>query len=176
MPQPTRNQVFISYSHEDTKWREDLEIRLKPYQRVGSIISWSDEQITSGSKWFEEINSALINTRVAVLLVTPNFLASDFIYEHELGPFLQQAQQGGVRILWVHVRTCAYKKTPLTNYQAVLNPPRPMADMTEAERDRAWVKICDEIEKAIDSPKDSLPKSAREEHSRCRPESKADIK
>ncbi len=67
MPPLLRNQVFISYSHEDIKWREDLEIRLKPYLRVGSIISWSDEQISSGSQWFEEINSALINTSVAVL-------------------------------------------------------------------------------------------------------------
>jgi hypothetical protein len=159
MPPPTRNQVFISYSHNDTKWRDDLEIHLKPYRRVGSIISWSDEQITSGSNWFDEINSALINTNVAVLLVTPNFLASDFIYEHELGPFLKQAQQGGVRILWVHVRTCAYKLTALKDYQAVLNPARPLADMTEAERDRAWVKICEEIEKAVNSSKDAAPQS-----------------
>jgi Ricin-type beta-trefoil lectin domain-like len=134
-------------------------LTFRGFSQKHPIISWSDEQITSGSKWFEEINSALINTNVAVLLVTPNFLASDFIYEHELGPFLKQAQQGGVRILWVHVRTCAYKLTALKDYQAVLSPARPLADMTEAERDRAWVKICEEIEKAVNPSKDAAPQS-----------------
>ena len=111
MPPPTRDQVFISYSHEDTKWRKDLEIHLKPYLREGSITSWSDEQIIAGSQWFGEIKSALAQTNVAVLLVTPDFLASDFIHEHESGPLLKEAEQGGVRILWVPVRDSAYKQT-----------------------------------------------------------------
>jgi internalin A len=106
MPPPTRNQVFISYSHEDTKWHKHLEIHLKPFRRVGSIISWSDEQITSGSKWFEEINSALINAKVAVLLVSRDFLASDFIHENELGPLLKKAERGGFKILLMGACSC----------------------------------------------------------------------
>jgi internalin A len=152
MPPPTRNQVFISYSHEDTKWREDLEIHLKPYLRDASIKSWSDKEITSGSKWFTEIKSALIDTKVAVMLVTPDFLASDFIHEYELGPLLKEAEQGGIRILWVHVRACAYKKTALKDYQALLDPDKPLANMMDADRDQAWVRICEEIEKAVGTP------------------------
>jgi hypothetical protein len=49
MASTPRDQVFISYSHKDAKWRKDLEIHLKPYLREGSITSWSDEQITPGS-------------------------------------------------------------------------------------------------------------------------------
>jgi hypothetical protein len=146
-----RDQVFISYSHEDTKWREDLEKNLKPYLRDGSIISWSDEEIKPGSQWFGEIQSALANSKVAVLLVTPDFLASDFIYEHELGPLLKEAEQGGIKILWVPVHNCAWKKTALTNYQAVLGTDKPLADMTKTQRDRAWLKVCDAIEAAINS-------------------------
>jgi hypothetical protein len=119
------------------------------YLRAGFISSWSDKQIPPGSEWFEEIKSALTNTKVAVLLVTPNFIASDFIHEHELGPFLKMAEEGGVRILWVPVRASAYKRTPLKDYQAVLDTDKPLANMNAPERDKAWVKICEEIEKVV---------------------------
>ena len=115
-----RDQVFISYSHKDNKWREDLDTHLKPYLRGNSIVSWSDQQIAPDSKWFREIQSALANSNVAVLLVTPDFLASDFIHEHELGPLLKEAEQRGVKILWVPVRESAYKQTPLKNYRPFL--------------------------------------------------------
>ena len=154
----SRDQVFISYSHKDKKWRDELDTQLKPYVRDGSIISWSDQQIAPGSQWFTEIESALANTKVAVLLVTPYFLASDFIHEHELGPLLKQAEQGGVKVLWVPIRDSAYKQTALKNYQAALSPDTPLAAMTTAKRDRAWVDICEVIQTALITPLKQSPK------------------
>jgi hypothetical protein len=155
-----RDQVFISYSHEDTKWREDLEKHLKPYLRAGSIKGWSDKQIIPGSKWFEEIKSALVQTNVAVLLVTPDFLASDFIHEHELGPLLKEAERSGVTILWVPIYASAYKQTALDKYQAVIDPNRPLASFSsKAKRDEAWVTICEEIQEAVKEPRKPLPPS-----------------
>jgi TIR domain len=145
--QPPR--VFISYSRKDKRWRDDLDTHLKPYLPSGSIVSWSDEQIAPGSEWFSEIRYALANSKVAVLLVSPDFLASDFIHEHELGPLLEEAEQGGVKIFWVPVRESDYKQTPLKNHLAILDPGKPLAGMTEAKRDQAWVRICVEIEKAV---------------------------
>jgi internalin A len=142
-----RDQVFISYSHKDEEWRKDLEKNLKPYLRDGSIISWSDKQIVAGSQWFGEINSALAQTKIAVLLVTPDFLASDFIHEHESGPLLKEAESGGVKILWVPVRDSAYKQTALKNYQAVLDPKKPLAIWPKARRDQAWVKSAKRLKK-----------------------------
>jgi TIR domain/AAA ATPase domain len=155
-----RNKIFISYSHKDKRWRDELEIQLKPYLREGSIISWSDEQIVAGSQWFGEINSALTQKTVAVLLVTPDFLASDFIHEHESGPLLKEAEHGGVRILWVPVRDSAYKQTALKNYQAALDPNKPLATWPKAKRDQAWVKICEEINRAVIPSKEYPPEDS----------------
>ena len=136
-----RDQVFISYSHKDRKWRNDLDTHLKPYLRGGSIVSWSDQEIAPGSEWFKEIQSALANSKVAVLLVSAHFLASDFIHEEELGPLLKEAENGGVRILWVPLYASAYKKTALEKYQAVLGPETPLAGMTTAKRAEACVAL-----------------------------------
>jgi hypothetical protein len=146
-----RDQVFISYSHRDARWRDDLEIHLKPYHRTGSITSWSDQQIAPGSEWLTEIQSALANSKVAVLLVSPDFIASDFIYKHELGPLLKDAKQGGVRILWVPVRASSYEKTPLRDYQALHDPEKPLYGMADAYHDMAWVKICKKIEECCEA-------------------------
>jgi GAF domain-containing protein len=142
-----RNRVFISYSHKDKKFVEELLKHLKPLERAGRVSAWSDKQIQPGAKWSDEIKEAIVATRVAVMMVTADFLASDFIHEHELGPLLKIADVGGAQILWIPVRHCSYKDTPLKNYQAVISPDKPLAEM-KAERDHAWVRICDEIKTA----------------------------
>jgi tetratricopeptide (TPR) repeat protein len=144
-----RDQVFISYSHRDKKLMEELLAHMKPYIRSGFVTAWSDGQIAAGSKWLTEIQAALGRTRVAVLLVSPQFLASDFIHDHELGPLLKAAEAEGVKILWIQLRESSYKETPLKAYQAVVSPPaKPLAEM-KAERDRAWVQLCEEVKKAV---------------------------
>lgn len=147
----TRDQVFVSYSRKDKKFLDELHSHLKPFMRDGGLNVWSDEKIAPGSEWFEDIKTALSKSKVAVLLVTPQFLASDFIHEHELGPLLKDAATGGVIILWVLVRECSFEKTTLVNYQAVVSPPdRPLAQMKET-RDAAWKRVCQEIKKAFNS-------------------------
>ncbi len=144
----TRDGVFISYSHKDRKFLHELRAHLKPLESAARISVWSDKQISPGSIWLNEIEHALEFTKVAVLLVTKDFLASDFIHEHELGPLLRSAEQGGVRILWVLVRACSYAETSIKNYHAAFPPDKPLAEM-KAERDKAWVKICEAIKSAM---------------------------
>jgi TIR domain len=147
---PLRDRVFISYSRRDKKFLDELLTHLKPYVSSGSVTAWSDQEIVSGAKWLDEIQGALDQTCVAVLLVSPDFLASDFIRERELGPLLREAEAGGVRILWAQLRACAFAETPLRTYQAVISPPeKPLAQKRGADRDEAWVRICKEIKKAV---------------------------
>ncbi|MGA2706281.1 MAG: toll/interleukin-1 receptor domain-containing protein [Isosphaeraceae bacterium] len=151
MPTTKRDKVFISYSHKDQRFLDDLRAHLKPLERAGRVSAWSDKRIQPGSQWFDEIQKALASTKVAVLLVTKDFLASDFIHQHELGPLLKEAATGGVAIRWVLVRDCNWKNTPLKDYQAAFPTDKALAEM-KAERDSAWVTVCQTIEAAANVP------------------------
>ena len=147
-----RDQVFISYSHQDKKYLDELRKHIKPYLRKGAFTAWSDQQIEPGSKWFDEIKAALANTSVAVMLVSPDFLDSDFIHEHELGPLLKEAETGGVKIRWVLIQDCSWKETPLNDYQAVAPTDKSFAAMRTPQRNTAWRKVCEEIKQAVNHP------------------------
>jgi hypothetical protein len=143
-----RSQIFISYSHKDKKWLEDIQTMLKPLIRAQKISVWDDKKIEAGQKWREEIGAALSMAKVAVLLVSPDFLASDFIAYHELPKLLDSAKQEGLTILWVAVRYCLYKDTEIEQYQATNDPQKPLASLRPAERERILVEICERIKLA----------------------------
>jgi hypothetical protein len=147
-----RDQVFVSYSHKDRKILEQLQTHLKPFVRGKKISVWDDTKIKSGDEWRDEINKAIASAKVAVLLVSPDFLASDFIAEHELPPLLDAAQNEGLRILWVAVRHSSYEETEIARYQCVNAPGRPLMSISGASREKELVRICKEIKAAVTSP------------------------
>jgi hypothetical protein len=143
-----RDQVFISYSHKDKKYLEKFQTMLKPMMRNDTILVWDDTKIQAGAKWRDEIEKALARANVAVLMVSANFLASDFIAKHELPPLLKAAEQEGLKIRWVPVGYCLYEETELEPYQAVHNPSQPLESLRGAKLNQVLVKICQEIKAA----------------------------
>jgi tetratricopeptide (TPR) repeat protein len=142
-----RSRVFVSYSHKDTKWLKDIETHLKPL--IGDVLDlWADTQIRPGAQWHDEIRAAMARATVAVLLVTPDFLASDYIAGQEMPVLLSAAQQERVRILWIAVRASAYDRTPLAAYQSANDPKRPLNSLKAAEREQVLVEIAKKIEAA----------------------------
>lgn len=138
----TRDLVFISYSHADEPpWLGRLRILLKPYIRQGRLSDWCDPYIKVGEQWRREIKGALEHARVGVFLVSPNFLASDFIAEEEVPPLMQAAAAGDVTIVAVPIRWVDINVTPFQDYQWARDPKRPLDQLKPAKRNAALVEI-----------------------------------
>lgn len=145
-----RKGIFISYSHLDKKWLDTIKTFLKPYSRDEKISVWSDEQILPDAKWDIEIEKQLETCRVAILLVTPNFLASDYIVDKELSLILKREQEGELIIYWIAVSHSAYNLTDLSKIQSANNPAKPLDELSKSERDKTLVKIAEKIANAMD--------------------------
>jgi CheY-like chemotaxis protein len=144
-----RTEIFISYSHDDLAWMEKLEKFLKPLLRNQVIHHWVDKQIPVGAKWRVEIEKAIARAKVAVLLVSANFLASDFITERELPPILEAAEKEGLTIVWIPIGSSSYKYTFIKDFQAASDPQRPLNSLSESEQQKILVDICDQIAQAL---------------------------
>jgi len=140
--------VFISYSRRDKHWLERLQVMLKPLVRVEEVQPWDDTRIEPGAEWRREIEQALERAAVAVFLVSPDFLASDFIHEVELPHIFDAANRGTLTVLWVLLRPCMYEETRIAKYQAVHDPSKPLASLTKVEQDHALKKVCEAVKRA----------------------------
>lgn len=145
-----RSQVFISYSHKDKEWLQKFQIMLKSAIRNQKLTVWDDTKINAGSKWRDEIKEALDVAKLAVLMVSPNFLASDFIAEHELQPLLEAAEKEGVKILWVCLSDCMYELTEIENYQAAHDISCPLDGLNFSKLNSIIKMICRQILTAAD--------------------------
>jgi TIR domain len=144
-----RSGVFISYSHVDLSWLKRLRTHLTPYLRGEVLDIWDDTRIAPGSKWAAEIKAAIRKARVAVLLVSPDFLASKYVVEVELPEILRRSP-GDMTILWIPIRPSAFDSTPLATFQAAHDPSRPLAALSKAKQDKALVEISKKIVAAVD--------------------------
>jgi predicted acylesterase/phospholipase RssA len=150
LPSLARNSVFISYAREDKEWMEKFKKHLQPFVDSGSFSVWSDIYINPGDDWDDKIKQALDSTRVALLLVTAEFLDSAYIKNEELKYFLKASQDNGLVIFWVPVKNASYKKAPFSHIQSAFeNPEKALDDYQSNEIDDEIVKICEKIEIAF---------------------------
>lgn len=141
------NSVFISYSHVDKEYLDRLQIHLKPLHKKGVIELWDDTRIKTGEKWKEQIENALARARVAILIVSADFLASDFIVDNELPPLLKVAESEGVKIIPVIAKPCGFTRDEnLSVFQSINSPDVPITSMDGNEREKTYDQIASEIE------------------------------
>jgi hypothetical protein len=104
----SRTKVFVSYSHEDRIWLDRLGQHIAVLERRGLVELWSDARIAAGAEWKREIDKALSDAKVAVLLVSPAFLKSEFIWAEEM-PRVEAHAAQGMDVLPLIVRPCPWR-------------------------------------------------------------------
>jgi len=147
-----KSSLFISYSHKDKEWLNRVQTHLKVlnHQNDIDLSVWDDTKILAGEKWKEEIAKALKNAKVAILIISTDFLASDFIQSSELPDLLNNANANGTKLLSLIVKPSRFKnQAGLKDLQALNDPSMPLSKMSDSEQEEILVKLTDRIEELI---------------------------
>lgn len=141
-------KLFVSYSHADVRYMKRLELFLKPLEKRGIIDIWVDTRIEPGQEWRVEIKKALEAAAVAVLLLSQDFIASDFIRTNELPPLLSAAKKRRTVLLMVLISPCTWEDA-LSKYQTINPPSTPMSKMDRTSREQVWKDLSERITSAM---------------------------
>jgi TIR domain len=104
-----RTKIFLGYAHEDESWKDLLVLHLAVLERQGLVHVWADTRIQIGADWQMQIQKALDDSQVAVLLISPNFLRSEFILNSEVPTLIQAHAERGMKVLPIIIRPCAWR-------------------------------------------------------------------
>ena len=131
--------LYLSYSREDAEWRRRFETMLAPVVRSRGVGMWSDLRNEVGYEWRPQLEQAIARSKAALLLVSPSFLASDFIIEQELPALIAQR----VRLVPVLIRPCFWEGERLfERLQWATDPVREGPIATSADPDGQIVRTC----------------------------------
>jgi hypothetical protein len=150
VPRPKR--IFLSYSHKDKQFLERILVHLKPLETAGLMDTWVDTRLKAGDRWKENIEAALQSASVAVLLVSADFLASDFIVKNELPPMLAKAERDGTRIIPIVLKPCRFSREPnLSVFQSLNSPDLPLSRLDESECEIIYDQLAQTLEEYVRS-------------------------
>lgn len=142
--------LFYSYSHEDEQLRDELEKHLMGLKRQGILTDWYDRDIRAGDEWNRQINSHLNTADIILLLVSADFLASDYCYSIELTCALQRQKHGSARVIPVILRPVDWSVAPFGKLQALPTNAKPIT--LWANRDEAFENVAKGIRAVVEEP------------------------
>jgi internalin A len=149
-------RIFVSYSHKDERLLSELKTHLSPLRRLRLIETWDDREIEAGEDWREQIHDNLERADLILLLVSANFIASDYCFEKEMRRALARHKKKEAQVIPVIVREVNWKLIkPLAKLNAV--PKNGKAVMKWASKDSAWLDVSEQIQKVIETMRDADP-------------------
>lgn len=139
--------LFYSYSHRDETLRNELDTHLKLLHRRNLIAPWHDRNIDAGDDWRQRIDETLERADLILLLISADFIASDYCYDKEMTRALQRHRDGEARVIPIILRDVHWKSAPFADLQALPKNARPVTRWRN--KDSAWRNVAEGIERAI---------------------------
>lgn len=143
-------KIFISYSHEDEELRKGLEKQLSVLKREGSVLIWNYRDISAGDEWKRQIDEHLNSSQLILLLISSDFLYSEYCYEREMKRAMELHESGQVRVVPIILRPSDWKKAPFGKLQALPANAEPVVSRKWGCVDEAFLDIAMGIRKIIE--------------------------
>ena len=171
--------IFYAYAEEDEEFQKELGKHLSQMKRQGIVADWHFRLITGGKEWEGEIDSHINKSKIILLLVSPNFLSSDYCYDVEMKRAMELHTSKAARVIPVILRPCDWQSAPFGKLQALPKDGQPIT--TWSNRDEAFLnvaqgirKVCRELQGAEGS--DSvLPSTANQGLNKAQKHSKTNV-
>lgn len=152
----TKNiKVFFSYSHKDEKLRDKIEVQLSTLKRKGIITSWHNRKIGPGEEWRSATNEHLNAAHIILLLISPDFLASDYCYDVEMKQALKRHEANAACVIPIILRPVDWRDTPFEKLHAL--PTNAKAVTNWKNRDDAFLDIAIGIRSVIEEFIGTIP-------------------
>jgi hypothetical protein len=146
----SRKSVFISYSHKDEEWKNRVIVHLKVIESVCNINIWDDRKIEVGDDWLPEIEKQLNLASISILLISADFLSSNFIKRKEIPNILKRRAKEGLVVIPFILKPCSWQKIPwLKKIQLLPQDGRPLIKGNEYEIENDLSILSDVIHKNI---------------------------
>lgn len=142
-------KVFYCYAHEDKALRATLEKHLGNLKRQELITGWSDRNIDAGKEWAKEIDSNLNVANIILLLISPDFMHSEYCYSIEMRHALERHENGTARVIPIILRHVEYEGAPFSRLQALPTGAVPITDRKWRNRDEAFYDVAQGIRKVV---------------------------
>jgi hypothetical protein len=142
-------RVFISYSHKDEILRKELDKHLSILKRQKTIETWNDRKIISGQEFDKAIDENLEIADIILLLISPDFLASDYCYEIEMSRAMERHEQSKSVVIPVILEPCIWQKAPFGKILATPEDGKPVSKYPN--KNDAFVEITKAIMGAVES-------------------------
>ncbi len=140
-------RLFYSYSHKDEEHQAELEIHLTLLKRKGLLETWSDRKITPGQEWAGEIDKALERADIILLLISSDFIASNYCYDIEMTRALKRHNAKEATVIPIIVRDCNWDIEPLRKLKALPKDAQPVK--LWPDKDTAWKNVAEGIASVI---------------------------